>query len=284
MNESILKWNETTKQIAQMTLSVCGDNYDDSDARMLRVLGKDNNWQSVFFDAANLSKDYDIRVQNSSALPQSKAARIQLATDIKTQFPTIISDEQYLDIIDLGQSEKFMSVVTHAVRLAEAENELLLQGDVSVSKKKFKDSDTDPKDHENHVLHWRIHVQKMQEFSYKFMTDKKKKKALEEHLMAHEMFLVEQARKNPAMQEQLATLQGFPLFYVPEEQSLPSPIEPAPVTEMAGGGSEGMPQVPQGAPINPALGGEAQLLTRENIPALTSNQGEALQGEPEGVM
>jgi hypothetical protein len=65
-NELVLKYNDLIVGIAQMTLAVLGDYYDESDERMIRVIGKNNEWMTKFFDVAYLEKDYDVRVQNTS--------------------------------------------------------------------------------------------------------------------------------------------------------------------------------------------------------------------------
>lgn len=242
-----LKWNEFHRRVAIKTLSVCGDYYETDDNRMVRVLGKNDKWQTMFFDAAHLSKDYDIRVQNSSALPQSKAARVQTLIDLRKEFPTIVSDEQMIELMDLGQNDKFVNIAAVAVRTAEAENENILNGDDVV----------EPQEYEDHIQHWKIHVRAMQEGSFKQTVPKNLQEKLKDHVLLTEKYMVDAAKKNPAFAEKVAALDLFPLFYTPEgkgDAEPPLPAEDLPAASMGdGGGPFGL--VPE-LPVNPEIAGQ----------------------------
>lgn len=271
-NELVLKWNETIKAIAQMTLAVAGDYYDESDERMIRVIGKNNDYMTEFFDVAALEKDYDVRVQNTSALPRSVAARTQTLLDLNERFPDQFTGEQVIDMLDLAQSDKFTDSATVAIRAAEAETERLLD------EATLNQITIDPKDYENHLLHWRVHTKAVQQYSFKFSTPLAQQQALEDHILAHEMLMVEKAKTNPLFAKKLEQLDLFPMFY---KLPLP-PIQPmqamAPqAAPMAPPPSGMMPPQPfgqpPGLPANPALGGEAQL-SAEVLPSVEAQLGE----------
>lgn len=231
-NEPVLHHNEAILQTVTMTLAVAGDYYDPTDKRMMRVQGKDGEWTSEFFDAAYLSKDYDVRIQGSSALPESKAARIETLIFLAEKFPDRVDSEQVLDMFDLAQSKKFAKEGTLSLKAAEAENEMIL------SAKKI----APPEPYEDHVTHWRTHVRKMRDWSFKNRTPEAQRKALEDHVMAHEMFMAKLALKDPAFAQALAALSGFPIFFKPmpepsadpapkmeEEMMMPDPIATGPM-------------------------------------------------------
>lgn len=230
-NEDILNANEFIKQVAKKTISVAGDYYDPSDERTLRAIGKNNKWMTVFFDAANLTKSYDIRVQNASALPQSKAARMQTLLDLNAQFPDKVPAEQVLDMLDLAQNEKFIDVVTVAVRAAQAENEFL-----------GENKDVPVEEYEDHYQHWTVHAQWIQDLSFKTMTPKSVQDKAKDHLRAHEMLMIQKAAQNPDYMAKLKTLNNFPMLMpldaavaspeaaeppLPEEEQAPAPAAPA---------------------------------------------------------
>lgn len=266
-NETILKWNNFIRNVALMTLSVAGDYYEADDERMIRVLGKNDRWQTVFFDIANLSKPYDIRVQNSSALPQSKAARIQTILDLSERFPEMFTQEQIIDMIDLGQSEKFMDMSAVAVRTAEAENELIMSGEKTAGVKEYED----------HLLHWKIHVKTLQEYAFKEMTPPKVQDELKEHIKVHEYYLFIKSQTNPALAEQLSAEKMYPLFFetVPTEEP-PVPGDQSPAPADGGVPLDGpIPQTPE-LPVNPDLGGEPQLPVQPEVP----NEEALLQTQP----
>lgn len=245
-NELILKWNEFIRNVAQKTIAVAGDYYDSSDKRMIRILGKDNSWQTRFFDSANLSKNYDVRVQNSSALPQSKAARMQTLMDLSEKFPDMFTSEQLLDMLDMAQSEKFINAATQAVKSAEAENEQILAGEKTAGVQEYED----------HLTHWRIHSRKLQSYSFKEMTPKKIQTVLMDHILVHEMYLYKKAKSNPKLAEQLANESLFPIFFVPESQV---PNEQTGVEAQQGGAAPASLAQQPAEGLNPLAGGEAQL-------------------------
>jgi hypothetical protein len=240
-NELVLKWNECIRQIAEMTLSVAHDYYDDSDKRMVRVLGKNNEYMTEFFRASDLNSDYDIRIQNSSALPKSVAARTQTLLDLSERFPDKFTGEQVIDMLDLAQSDKFVDAATVAVRSAEAETEKLLEASEQEAEA------MSPQEFENHIVHWKVHTRQIQEFSFKYKTSPDKQRNLVDHVFVHEMFMLDQAKVNPKFAELLAQLELFPMFYKVKVAEVPMPA-PAPLPA----GPEQMPLGMMAPPMPPA--------------------------------
>lgn len=272
-NELVLKWNEFIKGIAQMTLSVAGDYYDDSDERMIRILGKNNAYMTEFFKASYLDKDYDCRIQNSSALPKSVAARTQTLLDLNERFPNNFTAEQIIDMLDLAQSDKFTDGATVSVRAAEAENEKLAE---------IKESDLAvlaPEEWEDHILHWKIHTRQILEYAFKYQTPVEIQSRFKDHVQAHEMFMVERARLNQAFAAELATLKNFPMFYqiqpMPTMQPMAAPIDQG-GTPMAASDTmppqpfQPMPELPEQLPGEPMTeqAPSIQLQTQGSIPPI----------------
>jgi len=258
-NELVLKWNETIRAIAEMTLQVAHDFYTNDDERMIKVFGKNQEYLTQFFDAANLNRDYDIRIQNSSALPKSVAARTQTLLDLAAQFPQQFTGEQVIDMLDLAQSDKFIDGATVAVRTAEAETEKL----VEISSEEAKS--LEPEEFENHILHWKIHTRQVQEFSFKYKTKPEQQTNLVNHIMVHEMFMVEQAKINPKFAEMLASLELFPMFYRVDQEAVAATQAAAQPQPMAPPSQIDQFQA-QGLPANPLVGGEAQLAANQQPP------------------
>jgi hypothetical protein len=248
-NTSVLKWNEFIRQTARKTISVAGDYYEADDKRTMRVLGKNNMWMTKFFDSANLSKSYDIRVQNTSALPESKAARIQTIIDLGMSYPGIFTQEQIIDMLDLAQNTKFMSAATSAVRTAESENESII----------YDNSEIMPEEYEDHINHWMVHSRMVQEYHFKNNVPNKIKEVMASHIMIHEMMMEQKAVKNPAFAEKLMALSNYPLFYT---TTPPEPQQIIPQQQGASSFSEGV-RPEEELRINPELGGEEQLGIRE---------------------
>jgi len=252
-NEDILRFNEWVKRVGIKSISVASDYYDPSDERMIRVIGKNNAWMTMFFDSANLSKSYDIRVQNASALPQSKAARMQTLLDLNAQFPNEVPPAQVLDMLDLAQSDKFMDVTTAAVRSAQAENELMNDG-----------KETYVEEYEDHYQHWNVHATLMQEFSFKRQTPKKIQEAMKVHLAAHELMMFKKARENPAYMQRLQTMPNFPMIMSLAAVEPNPESEPQPAPQPAGGPIAPEQQLPVAEQEMPSM--EEQMAMEAQIP------------------
>ena len=264
-NELVLKYNDMILGIAQMTLAVCGDYYDESDERMIRVIGKNNAWMTKFFDVAYLEKDYDIRIQNSSALPRSLAARTQTLLDLNERFPDQFTSEQVIDLLDLGQSDKFIDSATVAVKTAQAENEELLKD----TQDALSEEQLAPKEFENHILHWREHTRMVQEYSFKYQTPEAVQERMINHIMAHEMLMMDGAKKNPKFAEELSKLALFPLFYTQEMAIMSQPEAQGMPGQPVGAPIQAMPELP----VNPLVGGEPQLPQNPPMPPVEQQLG-----------
>lgn len=234
MNEMVLKYNDWIRRVGIKTIERCADNYQTDDQRMIMILGKNNKWMSEFFDVKYLSRQYDVRVQNSSALPQSKAARTQYLLDLNEKFPAQITPEQVIDMLDLAQPDKFLDIATVSVKAAEAENESIMEGTAALN---------DPKEYEDHIMHWTVHMKQIREWSFKNQSPQELQEKMEAHVLAHEMLMAKKALQNPLYQALIAEkCPGFPCFLV-------IPSAPPPVVSPSGSDS---------LPIDaPSMGGES---------------------------
>jgi hypothetical protein len=235
-NAQIVNYNEFVRRVAEKTLQVCGQFYDKSDKRTMLILGKNAAWVASEFDPSVLARPYDIRIQNSSSLPDSKAARMQSVLDFAKTFPGMFPQEQVTEMLDLGQADKFLTDGAAASRAAEAENEKILDG---------KDID-EPAIYESSWVHWQIHFKAMQDTSYKKMPQEWRDK-FEAHVLATEYLIYEQAQKNPLIMQSAMMHPFFPLFYTP-----PPPPMPEPMPQDMGGMPPGDPgMMPPGPPMGP---------------------------------
>ena len=206
---TVIKHNDMIKDLARLTIAVCGDHYDPDDGRMLRIVGKNNKYSIRHFDAANLHKSYDIRLELGSGLPESKAGKVQRIIEIMQMKPDLLSNERWMDLLDLGDTDKMNSLITVAVRAAESENEDIMAGRPV----------GDPEDFEDHIVHWKTHTKAMQERTFKEECPPEYRKEMMEHIAIHEYLMVEKAQQNSLFQAKLAELPNFPVFpngFVPQ--------------------------------------------------------------------
>jgi hypothetical protein len=171
-------------------------------ADLLRIVGENDKYFIRAFDSSVLTKPYDVRVEMSTGLPDSKSAKIQRALDALQRFPNMLPPERWADILDLGEDRKAISLIAEATRAADSENEDMLAGREVA----------DPQEWEDHIQHWQAHSSRVQERSFKEDVPTEVQEDFLEHLFNTEVLMLEKAANNPEFQAQLATLKLFPIF------------------------------------------------------------------------
>ena len=199
----ISKHTFMVKDIAKMTIAVAGDKYDRDDGRLVRIVGENNKYTIRSFDVANLNKDYDVRLDLSSGLPEQKSAKLQRVLDAMQRAPEMLSPERWQELLDFGDTDKLQSLVTAAVQSADSENEDLLAGREVAPPERYEDQ----------IVHWDAHVKKMQSRAVKEDADPEYRAALEDHIKTHEKIMLDKAKSSPLFQAELAKLKLFPIYY-----------------------------------------------------------------------
>jgi hypothetical protein len=199
----IAKHSDFVVGIFKDAAAVCGQYYQADDGRMLQILGKDNQYMFKYFDAANLSKPYDIRMKLGNELAETKAMKIERVFQAMQYNREMLSPERWADLLELGNTDKMQTLITEAIRAADSENEDLMEGkDVAP-----------PQEWEDHILHWRTHVKLIQKRSFKEEVPLEIRETMINHIKTHEFAMMEKAKKSALFEAKLAELKLFPLFY-----------------------------------------------------------------------
>jgi hypothetical protein len=230
------------EQLYRLMITIAKDKYRPDDGRLIKILGKHNTYQLKYFDPINLQKSYDVHITTTGNLANSKAARTQMLLSIKREFPNILTDEVFMDMLGLSHSKKFMNAITSAVSTAEAENQDMMSGKPVLSPERFEDL----------IAHWDTHRIPMQTLDFK-QSPEEVQELFIGHVAATEKLMFEQAAENPMFGEKLGQLRQFPMFYTPKPVN-----EPVPQPEM-GLEEEGAP-APEQPSIPPEELQEEQML------------------------
>lgn len=198
----------------RLIILIAEDHYDPDDQRLIKIVGRNNSFNLKYFDPENLSKVYDVKITTTGNLANSKAARTQLIMTIKREFPGLMADEVFVDMLGLSSSEKFQNSITAAVNSAEAENEDMLNGD----------SVPPPERYEDLITHWDTHRIPLQSREYK-LAPPDIKNLFERHMTATEKLMFDQAAESPVFASRLQGLRQFPIFFSPVPNNDITPIE-----------------------------------------------------------
>ena len=202
------------EHIYRLMIMTANDHYDAEDQRLIKIVGRNNKYNLKFFDPENLTKVYDIKLTTTGNLANSKAARTQLMMTLKREFPHLMSDEVFIDMLGLSSSEKFQNSITVAVNSAESENEEMLHGDAVTAPERYEDL----------ITHWDTHRIPVQSQEYK-MAPPEIKELFERHLTATEKLMYDQMAESPVFASRIQGLRQFPMFFSPLPTNEPPPLE-----------------------------------------------------------
>lgn len=206
-NTDISKYHAAIRKTVECMLEIAACYYEKGDPRLIPIVGKDKRYLLRSFDPTNLQRGFDVRVTNSTGMPQSKSAKVEALVALRKEFgPMVVRDEAVIDMIEFGESERYFDQAAVASRSAEAENEAFMSGE----------GVADPVAFEDLVVHWTIHLKQMQNRGFKTDTPLEVQAAMVKHVIATEFLMLEAARRNPQYAVQLTALPQFPIFYTPD--------------------------------------------------------------------
>lgn len=200
------------EQLFRLMITIAKDKYKPDDGRLIKILGKHNTFQLKYFDPINLQKSYDVHITTTGNLANSKAARTQMMISIKREFPDIITNEVFMDMLGLSHSKKFQNAITAAVSTAECENQDMMSGKPVLPPARFEDL----------IAHWDAHRIPMQTLDFK-QSPLEVQELFVGHVAATEKLMFEQAAENPLFGDRLGQLRQFPMFYTPKPVNEPIP-------------------------------------------------------------
>ena len=222
---SIAKHRDFLQTVFKFVVLTAADFYTESDERMIKMVGKHNQYLLKHFNVEDLKYSYDIRVQNTSSLPESKAARIQTIIQLSQAFPDLFTQEKIADMLDLSSPDAFFDLTAAAINAAEAENEDMMSGkDVA-----------EPQPFEDLLQHWEAHVKQFNNPTVKATLPQDPSLAnaaiqevlsgeeeletntpvllMVKHLNITEGLMYQRALVNPKFAGRLADFENYPVFF-----------------------------------------------------------------------
>ena len=190
----IAKHGDLVKNLAKMTIAVAGDYYEPDDGRMIRIVGENNKFLIRQFDTAHLHKSYDIRVDNSTGLPETKAAKTQRILDAMQRNPQMLSGERWEELLDLANTEKMTTLMTEAVRAADSIVEDIMAGREVAPLEEWHDF----------IIHWQAYAKAMQSRSFNEEADPQIRAKFKDHVYWTERAMIRKMQKNPEFEAKLA--------------------------------------------------------------------------------
>lgn len=195
------------RDIYKMMISTMGDNYSKEDGRMIKILGQDNQYLIQSFEQANFNCAYDVRILNSSSLPDTKAGRISAILDLNTatQADPMFGKEEIAQMLDLANDERFKEKASVSVKAAET----------VVGKILKRQPVGEPQVWDDFIVQYPILLKSLQERTFK-ESDMDIVQALKQYIMTMESLMFNKSVVSPVFAVQLQRFYMFPvLFTVP---------------------------------------------------------------------
>lgn len=202
-----VKRKQRVIKVGRMLMELFKQYYKAGDGRTVRKLGAKNEYLIRSMEKADFSRIYDVRVQNTSALPDTKTGKIAAIIDLNTATQTdpIFRKEEIVQMLDLGNDDYFKDRATVAVDAANAAFDALLEGEPIEP----------PRLSDELLVHYSVFTKGVQQFSFKEKVDPRTQAMVEQYIKAIEMLMAERARINMKFCATLLELDNYPMFFKP---------------------------------------------------------------------
>ena len=177
MGISISRWGKKCLRIMQKHFN---------EERIIKLIGRDNKTMAIKFLGANINLDCDLKVEMTSAMPRSEAARKQELLGMAQA--GWLRPDQYMKMAHIKDTEHVWKPIELQEQRAKWENDEMQQGIVHY-----------PQDFDNNQIHLEIHneVRLLPEFS---KMDPKIVAIITEHCKIHQQIIIQQQQQQMAMQ------------------------------------------------------------------------------------
>ena len=194
-------------KVAKLILETMKQFYKPEDGRMVRMIGAKNEYLIKSTKGADFTRVYDVKIQNTSALPDTKSGRIGAIVDLNatTQDDPVFKREEIVQMLDLGNDDYFKDRATVAVDAANTAFDELLNGEDVAP----------PTAGCELMIHYSVFSKGIQSFAYQQKTDEEVKDRIELYMKTLEMLMFERARVNMKFCAQLMENDQYPMFFKP---------------------------------------------------------------------
>ena len=215
------KRKRRVRNVYKLMAALMGQYYEANDGRVLRTLGKNNKYMIEDMKAADFTKVYDVQLQNTSALPDTKTGKIAAIIDLNmaTQTDPVFRREDVVNMLDMGTDETFTEETTFSLDCAKQMLTSMLAG------KQIPE----PQMHDDLLVFYTTMYRHIQSFQFKTTVPEQVQTTVYEYIKTLEGLIWIKAQTNMKLAAEVQMLAYFPSFF-----EMPAPA--APTTE----GEEGV--------------------------------------------
>lgn len=190
----------------KMMMQVMAQYYQSDDGRMIKILGKNNEYLIKSVKDADFARVYDIRFENSPDLPDNKSGKISTIIDmnIATQTDPVFKRREIVQMLDLGLDETFKDRASVALNTARTNMEMIIEGRGAEVPQ--------PRVFDDLLTEYDYFSMAIQEFSFKKKLDDATVKIVIDRLTVIETMMYDRAKKNMKFANMLMQREQYPMF------------------------------------------------------------------------
>lgn len=207
--------------VYRLCLFTMAQHYTAEDGRIFRMLGQDNSYLIKTFNLEGV-ENYEIRMQNSSALPDSKAGKIAAIVDINQATPDdpFFGREEIASMIEMGNDNRFRDKIVVSVRAADTVVQRILNGEEGL----------EPNEWDDFIVQYPILLRALQERQFKD-TEQSVSNEFIGYITSMEYLMQNKMASSPGFAARMQTFYMFPVFMQkPAPIPAPAGINPAPAS------------------------------------------------------
>jgi len=178
--------------------------YTPKDGRIFKYLGDDNSYLVSDFGTMDITGEYDIRIEHSSALPDSKTGKIAAILDLNTatQADPMFNKEAIAQMLDLGNDRRFKQENTAGLKAAQFKLQKILNGEAH----------PEPRPFDELLIEYPLFMQALRQREFKG-EDPIVMNSLIEYITGMEYLIWKRAQINPVFKQKAMMFPDYPAFY-----------------------------------------------------------------------
>lgn len=190
--------------IYKKMLSIIQQYYTPKDGRIFKYLGEDNSYLVVDFESMDIQGEYDIKIQNSSSLPDSKTGKIAAILDLNTatQADPMFNKQEIAQMLDLGNDRRFKEQNSAGLKAAQFKLQKILNGE----------DHPEPRDFDDFITEYPVFFQALRQREFKG-EDPQVMQALTNYVTGMEYLMWKKAQMNPVFKQKVMMFDEYPIFY-----------------------------------------------------------------------
>jgi len=214
-SNTISKRKRRVLDVYRLMVSRMAQYYVESDGRMVKLLGKNNEYMVRSFKKLDFNLIYDVRLENTPLLSDTKSGRIADIIDLNAanQKDPLFGKEEMVKLLDLGLSDAYKDEATYGVDTARTILEMILDGDTP----------PDPEESDNLLATLRIFYRYIESISFKMKIKPQIKQTIKDYTAAVEYLCWNKTQLNQKFAMELQLIDKFPVFFEPPLPVMASP-------------------------------------------------------------